>query len=464
MIKKLEFNGEQQYLDMLENILDLGAFEGDERTGIGTYDIFGYHMRFDLSKGEIPLLTTKKMFTSGIITELAWFCRGKTDIKWLIDRKSNFWNGDAHRVYCTNWTDHPIKYLKNVAGTDEYAHFVNGGLEEENKVLYDFYIKHNVSKDSYYRPFTMSEFKKQIQDNKEFNDAFGDLGKVYGYQWTKWEKNQGARVGADYIVPELPLMKNPEDAVVVDGIDCKYILMDNNNGHCDVQFLDMKNVSIRYAILKDVPSNLAYAGSITNPYKTQQFINQLDDVINRLKSKPADRRLIITAWNPSHIESMALPPCHLLFQFSSHKLSFKARKAIYEDKFGELRQIGEEQGTRLFDENNIPKRDLGCHMYQRSCDSFLGVPFNIASYSILTHIIANMLNYHPREFVWSSGSTHIYHNHVDQTREQITREPLGFPKIKFNKAISSLQDFEEEDIKIVDYEHHDKLTGTLNVG
>lgn len=464
MIKKLEFNGEQQYLDMLKTILDDGAFEGDERTGTGTYDVFGYQMRFDLTKGEIPLLTTKKMYTKGIIAELAWFCQGRTDIKWLIERKSNFWNADAHRVYCKDWEENQIQYLKNIAGVDEYVDFVNGVLKDKDKDMYDFYIKHGVTKDSFYRPFTMKEFKQRILENDNFNAAFGDLGKVYGHQWTNWEKV----AGSDYVgtKSENPLIRTPNESEIIQGINCSYYIVeiDSFSRNCMIQFLD-DNASIKYATLDDVPLEFARDGQISNPYRQRESINQLQECIDSLKNAPAGRRIITTAWNPSDIGGMALPPCHMMFQFSSHKLTFEQRKEIYLDHgHQELIDSTTFSMEKEFDELGIPQRSLSCHMYQRSCDSFLGVPFNIASYSILVHIIANICNMQPKEFIWSSGSTHIYTNHLDQVKEQIKREPKGFPTLKMNRSFDNLSDFSEEDFEIVGYEFHDKIKAELNVG
>lgn len=464
MIDKLEFNGEQQYLDMLNTILQRGAFEGDERTGTGTYDIFGYQMRFDLSKGQIPLLTTKKMYTKGIITELAWFCRGLTGIRWLIDRGSNFWNADAHRAYTKDWINHKIKYLKNIAGEDEYVAWQNGTLKDHDDDLYEFYVKHNVSADMSVRPFTMGEFKEKILSDADFNEQFGDLGKVYGYQWTNWEKAAGGQPD-NWIAPSYALQRSPDKDSIIQGVNCQYMILGGDESLCDIQFVDDNKVMIKYNTLKNVPTDLAHGGHISNPYKSKESINQLQNAIDALRNAPAGRRIIVSAWNPADIDTMTLPPCHLLFQFSSHKLTFEQRLRIYEEKGGSTKvEDNAHSIEKSMDEANIPKRDLGCQLYQRSTDSYLGAPFNIASYSILVHIIAEMLNYQPREFVWTSGSTHIYSNHVAQAKELIGRKPLGFPTIKFKKKITDLQDFTEEDIEIVGYEHHGKLSAPLNVG
>ncbi len=138
--------------------------------------------------------------------------------------------------------------------------------------------------------------------------------------------------------------------------------------------------------------------------KEYDGIDQLSNVIEMLRTNPNDRRMIVNAWNPEQINDMALPPCHMFFQF--------------------------------YCANN----ELSCHMYQRSCDIFLGVPFNISSYALLTYIISNIVGMLPGDFIWSGGDCHIYNNHVEQVKQQLTREPKTFPNLKILKTLYSLKD------------------------
>lgn len=157
-------------------------------------------------------------------------------------------------------------------------------------------------------------------------------------------------------------------------------------------------------------------------------VDQLQNVIDRLGENPNDRRLVVTAWNPGELDKMALPPCHMFFQ--------------------------------LFTRGNT----LDLMMYQRSCDTFLGVPFNIASYALLLHMIAHVTGYAPGEFTHVLGDTHIYHNHLDQVKEQLTREPLPLPRLWLDPRIKSIDDFTPESIKLINYNHHDPIKAKLNVG
>jgi len=156
-------------------------------------------------------------------------------------------------------------------------------------------------------------------------------------------------------------------------------------------------------------------------------IDQLKEVIEKIKSNPYDRRLIVTAWNPGEIDKMCLPPCHILFQFF------------------------------------VAQGKLSLQMYQRSCDMFLGVPFNIASYSLLLHMVAQVTDLKPGEFIHTLGDAHIYLNHFDQVKEQLKRQPYPLPKLWLNPKIKNIDDLEMEDIKLLDYKHHPPIKAPMAV-
>lgn len=156
-------------------------------------------------------------------------------------------------------------------------------------------------------------------------------------------------------------------------------------------------------------------------------IDQLSDVISNIKSNPTSRRLIVSAWNVSQLVDMALPPCHLLFQF--------------------------------YVANGV----LSCQLYQRSADIFLGVPFNIASYALLTMMVAEVCNLKPGDFVHTLGDAHIYHNHFDQIEIQIKREPFTLPQLRFARPIDEITDFQFEDIILENYQAHPHIKGVVAV-
>ena len=156
-------------------------------------------------------------------------------------------------------------------------------------------------------------------------------------------------------------------------------------------------------------------------------IDQLAEVINKLKTNPNDRRMIVSAWNVGKIAEMRLPPCHMMFQFY------------------------------------VANNKLSCMLYQRSCDMFLGVPFNIASYALLTMMIAQVCGLEAGEFIHTLGDTHIYHNHFEQVKEQLSRKPLSLPKMKINPNVKDINDFKYEDFELVDYECYDAIKAKVAV-
>ncbi|AKV55569.1 thymidylate synthase [Bifidobacterium actinocoloniiforme DSM 22766] len=162
------------------------------------------------------------------------------------------------------------------------------------------------------------------------------------------------------------------------------------------------------------------------PEDPSRTIDQISKALDLIKRNPDSRRIIVTAWNPAEIDQMALPPCHALFQFY------------------------------------VADGKLSCQLYQRSCDMFLGVPFNIASYSLLTEMMAQQAGLEPGEFVWTGGDCHVYDNHIDQVLEQLSREPYPYPRLEMRKA-ESIFDYQYEDFKILDYRHHPTIKAPVAV-
>lgn len=163
------------------------------------------------------------------------------------------------------------------------------------------------------------------------------------------------------------------------------------------------------------------------PSKDGKTIDQISWVIDEIKRNPDSRRLVVSAWNPADLAEMALPPCHLLFQFY------------------------------------VANGKLSCQLYQRSADTFLGVPFNIASYALLTHMIAQVTGLEVGEFIHTLGDAHIYLNHMDQVKEQLKRQPYPLPKLHLNKKVDSIFAFTYDDFSIIDYEAHPHIKGAVSV-
>lgn len=199
------------------------------------------------------------------------------------------------------------------------------------------------------------------------------------------------------------------------------------SGNTNIKYLTDNNVHI-WDEWADKDGNLGPVYGAQWRNFNGEGIDQIKDVIERIKTNPQDRRLIVTAWNPAQIDKMALPPCHAFYQFDV-----------------------------------TPDGRLNCQLYQRSCDMFLGVPFNIASYTLLTMMIAQVTGLKPGEFVHTLGNAHIYSNHFEQVKTQLTREPFPLPQMKINPAIKDINDFKYEDFELVNYQCHGVLKGEVAV-
>ncbi len=199
------------------------------------------------------------------------------------------------------------------------------------------------------------------------------------------------------------------------------------SGNTNIKYLTDNNVHI-WDEWADEDGNLGPVYGHQWRNFNSQGIDQIKDVIERIKKNPQDRRLIVSAWNPAQIDEMALPPCHCFFQFDV-----------------------------------TPDGRLNCQLYQRSCDMFLGVPFNIASYSLLTMMMAQVCGLKPGEFVHTLGNAHIYNNHFEQVKLQLSREPYPLPQMKINPDVKNIDDFRFEDFELVDYQCHPTIKGDVAV-
>ena len=310
--------GEQQYLNLIKDILDNGEWKDAARPGMPrTKEVFFRTMTFDLSEG-YPLFTTKKMAWKTCLTELTWFLKGDTNIKYLIENGCNIWTDDAYKYY---------KQLDGYLSKEAWKTCITADKNLRRTIVGD-------------------------RDNHLiwYNYNYGDLGRVYGAQWRR--------------------------------------------------------------------------------YGTHQF-DQVQYVIDNIKQNPTSRYNIINAWNGDEFlgdhASVALPACHVYYQFC------------------------------------VNNGKLDMMMVQRSCDMFLGVPFNIASGAALLTLIAHHTGYEPGKFHWVGNCCHLYENHIEQAKELITREPYAFPKLEVNWK-DNIGDYLKTDFTIVDYNHHPKLTAPLSVG
>jgi thymidylate synthase len=299
---------QEQYRLLLGTLLH-NSIEKEDRTGTGTLSVFGRQIRHQMKDG-FPLITTKKMAVKTMMTELRWFLKGDTNIKYLVDNGCNIWNGDAYKKYCKTLEEH----------------YNDGGDLA-----------------------TQEEFIRMIKEDREFADHWGELGPIYGKQWRGW---------------------------------------------------------------------FAY-----NKQVDPVFVDQIKELIKQIKLNPDSRRLMVSAWNVGELSEMTLPPCHYGFQcyVSGGKLSLMWN--------------------------------------QRSVDTFLGLPFNIASYATLLLLLCEETGYEAGELIANLGDVHLYKNHVEQATEQISREAYPLPQIKLSN-VNLLEG--EWDYELIDYKYHPSIKAPLS--
>ena len=408
------------YLNLLKDIMSNGV-EKETRAG-RVKSLFGKQLRFDLKDG-FPLLTTKKVFTKGIIHELLWFLQrpynshGSMNIEYLVRNGVHIWDDDAYR-----WFKNVIvkKYLR---GT--YQNF-NADLhlpkdyrvcvtddEVGEKPQYEYWIEREEKlKDlEWLSRITKDEFIDLTLQRVEIIGCFGsryrfgDLGPIYGKQWRCFGDS---------------------------GLD------------------------------------------------------QINEIIETLKTNPNDRRMLCVAFNPDALDEMALPPCHVMFQFYTRELSIEERMRIFNDRYtkkqiplewyewfneyskefinndGDIPMPNDGSG---YDIANIPKYGLSCMYTMRSNDEFLGQPYNTPSYAILTHMIAKLANMVPDELIASLGDCHIYEAHFDAVKEQLSRNGSDIiPKLLIHGNQERIEDFKFDDFEIVDYHPDPPIKAPLLVG
>lgn len=424
-------NVDKQYLDILKDIIDNGVWK-NTRSG-RVKSVFGRTMRFNLNEG-LPLLTTKKVFTKGIIYELLWFLKGDTNIKYLVDNNVHIWDDDAFRWfktldfkylereepyyneednkphidvhgyykldYCIFDLEDDIENSYTIVLNNDIQNEISVTIEDLKNITKEQFIDY-VKKNAWIHRYDIHQGRK-VSDKKIYQ--FGDLGEIYGKQWRNY------------------------------GISGK---------------------------------------------------DQIANIINTLKTNPDDRRMVLSAWNPDVLDNIALPACHMFATFWTRELTYQERfnilleknnndEIIVANKIGEL--CGDDNANfdnnslkdkfnKLLEKENIPTRELSCSFTMRSNDWCCGNPYNICQYAFLTYMFCEICNMKPGELIYIGNDVHIYENHIEQAEEQISRKGSDIiPKLSFKRKINDIDDFTYEDFVISDYHPDAPIKYPLNVG
>ena len=475
-----------QYLQLLEDTQKFGVFKED-RTGTGATSLFGRQFRYDLRDGNLPVVTTKKIHLPSVEEELIWMKQGSTRLEYLLSKGVTIWNEwvkpgtEVYEDITDEWlTSEVQKKFKNVPfelhfsneiGEDEWR-FVEATETESAKLLISIPAWGNVSK---YGPgsgpfdyygMALRVYRIVIGDKKiiinESNGLLkatrligGDLGPVYGKTW-----------------------RDIDDVRIIPKVD----------------WASYEKRGFEFVV--DVP-NEDYT---RDECVIRRRVDQVQELLYNLKHNPDSRRLIICAWDPRLIEDQALPPCHAFIQFWTRELtpeerleqyrrmedariSNLAKEGIIERGVGVAPSVGCYRARMSLwknttvtevtiddfhiemDKLNVPKRAISCQLYQRSSDNFLGNPFNVTFYSLMTHQLANQFNMVTEEFIWTGGDCHIYSNHTDQVKLQMSRNTYPTPTIRFKPESvgKSFLDITRDDYEILDYQSHPHIAGKVAV-
>jgi len=339
---------DEDYKGLLGSCL-YNSIEKTDRTGTGTLSVFGRQIKHRMKDG-FPLLTTKKMAIKTMMTELKWFLKGDTNIKYLVDNGCHIWDGDAYKNYCK----------------------IAGSVKEPD---YDIHI--DDPNQNCTRLMTQEEFINKIKTNDEFANEWGDLGPIYGTQWREWNYTD---------------------------------------------------------------------------------IDQIQNLINDLKTNPDSRRLMVSAWNVGELNQMVLPPCHYGFQVYTRDLGLDERIELYNSDKLPMNQSLDYLHEQL-DSMGVPRKGISLMWNQRSVDTFLGLPFNIASYATLLIILGKEVNMMPDYLIGSLGDVHLYKNHIEQAKELITRTPYKLPKLEITNCDIQNGEFDWE---LINYQSHPSIKAPLS--
>lgn len=468
------------YLDLLKYVLENGEKRSD-RTGTGTISVFGTQTRYNLADG-FPLVTTKKIHVKSIIHELLWFLRGESNIQSLKAVGVSIWDEWGRFV-----GDYPNKNrivdlveAKSVQSDDYNGNFSTKGLNAKKDSIEDKLRSSWVKMMKRCYDKTSHNYDKYgalgVKVRKDWHNVINfvnDVKKLKNWEnklnnWNSYELDKDYYNSNTYSKDSCVWLHTAENNLYTKNFSPFNLKLDEKNflcmsfshaeeltgipkttlyrwakngksNQCDLKYRNIKfnfndskisqkpNHLLRY-LFTDGNLGPVY-GAQWRSWQTQdgKVVDQIKWVIEEIKKNPNSRRLIVSAWNVSEIEEMALPPCHTMFQFY------------------------------------VSNNKLSCHLYQRSGDLFLGVPFNIASYALLTMMVAQVTNLEVGEFVHTIGDAHIYLDHVDQVKEQLSRETRPLPTMTLNKAVKNIDDFKFEDFTLTNYDPHPAIKGKVSV-
>lgn len=474
----------QQYLEIIGDTIDNGVFKGD-RTGTGTTSKFGMQKRFALHKlwkAILPTVTTKFTHTHSIEHELFWMLSGDTRLEYLIANKVRIWN---------EWV---------LKGTEVWATLTFDELYDYLEKKWSVSVTY-VNSDAPYKLIDQDPAKKYLEISTQ---AYNDATDITNYELIS--AGRAEELSYEHLRRIYRVVEGKEPQRLIGG-DLGPVYGKTWRNIEDVRIIPKLQWHLYEAKGFEFVVDLPGEDYTKDRCVIQRRVDQVAELLDMLSHEPEQgdkgknrdsRRLIICAWDPCLIEDQALPPCHAFIQFWTRKLTLEERLEAYRAQDEQRIQYqAEKEGVvergspipstiasyvaclqlwrkdtvtvddvaKEFDQLKVPTRAISCGLYQRSADTFLGVPFNITFYCLMTHMLANQFNMVAEEFVWTGGDVHAYSNHEEQIALQRTREPFETPEIRFlpESVGKSILEISQADYEIIGYESHPHIAGKVAV-
>lgn len=552
----------RQYEDFLRHVYENGVAKTD-RTGTGTRSVFGYQMRFDLTKG-FPAVTTKRVAFKAVVAELLWFLSGSTN------------NNDLRAMGCTIWDEWaradgdlgPIygEQLRQLYNPTEEVKLIDTRHDKHAGFTYPFNsdlraaidcdlnsvecwavaerVEHGNTvytvqfRSGFVGEMTRPNWRAAIAAGSKFSrqdgyarniagvgfmgspgkvekrlyamwanmiercynkanpaySAYGGVGVTVSPIWHsfeffsktiqsvpgyhKWAAGAAMCLDKDYFGsgvygPSTSIFLSPQHNTELAGTPVKIA---GKVWTCVAAWARHEKVDANYA-QKRWMSGATYHGVSPNDvellhhpegklWRRTIVHDQIAEAVRLLKTDPDSRRILVSAWNVADLEDMALSPCHALFQFYTIPMTVRERVAMVEAAGLDFKGADNPDPEFLhatLDNMGVPRLKLSCQLYQRSADLFLGVPFNIASYALLTHMVAYQCNMGVGDFIWTGGDCHIYSNHFAQVEEQLSRQPYSYPTLAVARCPEDIFSYRPEDFQLVGYAHHPAISAPVAV-
>jgi thymidylate synthase len=426
------FHPDMNYLSLVDDIIDNGVDKVD-RTGVGTRSVFGRLRRFDITNGKIPLLTTKEVNYKAIVHELVWMMRGDTNVEYLVANGVNIWN---------DWVDQRTAVYEPLSDVALFKRLCKKGLGQEVvaelKIGLQPEIFHTLFGNDPTQETVTTALHGLKAERHEDIVIISGIHEVIAHVADRHGVSTRRLIAGD--VPNI-YGKQWRNIIGTRVVSAQDWLPDQ---HGNFSFMAERYRELGYQSRGQLPD-----GEVV----IERSHDQLNRLVELLKTSPDSRRILMDSWTVDDIDSMGLPLCHPLFQCWTRELSLNERLELYYKQHPDL--SGGVFDHEDLDGENVPRRALSSMIYFRSNDIPLGHPFNIVQYSLLTHVLAKLTNMTTEHFVWVGGDVHIYHDQDEGIRKQLARESMpDTARVEISSDLVNFDTVEAGHFKLKGYQSH----------